>query len=362
MSITRQILIDTAVADTAGLAEQQKKKGVEIMKPKFVAISDIHFNLNNLQLCSQALSAALKTAEELQVALVIAGDLNDTKAIIRAEVANSIIEILQDAKVEVYILSGNHDMVNEKGLTHGLNYLRPYAQVIDFPCKFQELPGVLFIPYQSDADNFKAAIRQKGSKGDLLVCHQGVKGALMGDYIQDKSAIDIEILSDYRTISGHYHEHQTFGTLTYIGSPFTMTFGESAHDGKGYLVVNEDGTFERRLLDLRRHVIIDTTTQMLDEAEYHGADPFKLPRPQDLVWLKLRGPKSALDRLQKSDFAVLIGHSNFKLDKIVADSEQLAEESKPKTDTELLDALIDGTCESIDQKERLKSLWRELLS
>lgn len=328
------------------------------MKPKFVAISDIHFSLNNLQLSSQALSAALKTAEELQVALVIAGDLNDTKAIIRAEVANSIIEILQDATVEVYILCGNHDAINEKGSTHGLNYLRPYARVIDFPCKFQELPGVLFIPYQSDAENFKAALRQKASKGDIVVCHQGVKGALMGDYVQDKSAIDVEILAGYPTISGHYHEHQTMGTLTYIGSPFTMTFSEAAHDGKGYLVVNEDGAFERRLLDLRKHVVVDVDTEGLEIYLYTAAHP----RKDDLLWLKVRGTKSELDAIQKNAVAQVLGRNNFKFDKIVTENDVLAEESKPRTDTELLDALIDSTRESIDQKERLKALWRELLS
>lgn len=331
-------------------------------KPKFVAISDIHFSLNNLQLSSQALSASLTAAEKLKVPLVVAGDLNDTKAIIRAEVANAIIEILQTAKVDVYILSGNHDMVNEKGSTHGLNYLRPYAQVIDFPCKFQELPGVLFIPYQSDAAAFEAALRQKGEEGDIVVCHQGVKGALMGDYVQDKSAIDVEILKDYPTISGHYHKHQTIGTLTYIGSPFTMTFGEANDGPKGFLLVNDDGSFSQHPLDLRRHIVINTDTETLEQADFHGTDPFDPPRRQDLVWLKVKGPKSVLDRMKKADLAPLIGHANFKLDKIASEAQALEPAAKPQTDQELLDALIDRLTDQDQEKARLKALWRELLS
>lgn len=332
-------------------------------EPAFVAISDIHFNLNNLHLSSQALTAALKEAEKLKIPLVIAGDLNDTKAIIRAEVANEIISILGAASVPVFVLVGNHDLVNERGQEHGLNYLKPYVHVIDFPCRFDEiLPGVLFVPYQNHPDSFYSALRQKGMTGDIVVAHQGVLGSSMGDYIQDKSAINPENLPKHQYYSGHYHEHQTIvlrgGSFTYMGSPFTMTFGE-ANDGlKGFLIVYKDGTFKQHVLGLRRHVVESVDAEGLDiylSTAQH-------PRPGDLLWLKVTDVKSKLATINKAEIAKILRTDNFKLDKIEIESTPLEPQTKPKTDTELLDALIDTTSEDIEHKSALKALWRELLT
>lgn len=330
-------------------------KGINMQpKPKFVIISDIHFNEKNLKLSHSALSQALSKAEELDIPLVIAGDLNDTKAIIRAEVANDIIEIILGYSTPVFILVGNHDKINEKGEEHGLNYLRPYAQVVDFPSGYKELPGVVFIPYQSDPTNYSNIIKQKCSKGDIIVMHQGVFGANLGDYVHDKSAIDVSILEDHKCFSGHYHQHQTIGTLTYCGSPFTMSFGEASDGPKGFLVVNEDGSFTREILNLRKHIIQDINAEAYWEI---GAQD-----PKDVLWVKLHGTKSYLDNIQKYSISKFIGHSNFKLDKIPTDDQKLELSAKPLTGEELLDKIIDNKSDTTEYKNRLKSIWRELLS
>lgn len=324
-------------------------------KPLFVAISDLHFNLNNLHLSSAALHKAEQKALELKIPLVIAGDLHDTKAIIRAEVANTLVSLLSNPVVDVFILMGNHDMLNEKGEGHGLNYLRPYANVIDFPCKFDELPGVLFIPYQNDSTNISNILKQKANKGDILVMHQGVKGAFMGDYVQDKTSIEPSSLKDFTCISGHYHKHQTVGTLTYIGNPFTMSFGEANDGPKGFLVVNDDGTFTREILPFRKHVILERNLE-------DSIRPNTSTSADDIIWLKLRGSKSKLDMVSKADLSKIVGHSNFKLDKISSESAPLESSSKNLTDKETLDALIDKLSDMEELKTHLKSLWRELLA
>ena len=317
--------------------------------PIFVAISDIHFNLANLELSSIALKAALAKAEQLNVELVIAGDLNDTKAIIRAEVANAIIKILKWAQVPVHIIAGNHDLINEKGKEHGLNYLAPYALITDQPESIFD--GVYAIPYQSDLDELEA-ILDKVPAGEIIVMHQGVNGANMGDYVIDKTSISSDLLALHTCISGHYHRHQTVGTLTYIGSPFTMSFGEANDGAKGFLVVNRDGSFTREILNLRKHVI----------KELHVGDRIDMHTNEgDLLWVKLFGPKSLLDKTSKKQVAEAVGHDNFKLDKIYEDIEPLAENTSPKlrTNAEILDSLIDQLKENEPMKKSLKKLWRE---
>lgn len=321
-------------------------------EPIAVCISDIHFNINTLTLASAALSAALKKAEDLNIPLIIAGDLNDTKAIIRGEVVNRLIEITRYAKTKVYILAGNHDLINEKGEEHTLNFLRPYAQIIDQPDLWK---NVLFIPYQSSKEKFKEILDYEDhSKGGIIICHQGFLGAQMGDYIQDKSSISTDVVKDFTVISGHYHKHQTIGTVTYIGSPYTITFTEANDPPKGFLVLYSDGTFTREILGLRKHVIIETDIPGLLDT----------PRvtPGDLIWLKVKGPQSQLKELDKKELGErLFGHSNYKLDLIPTDSDIVELEVDKMQNDEILDALIDACGDTGDTKIYLKKLWRDLL-
>lgn len=314
--------------------------------PIAVAISDIHFNLNTLSIASKALRSALKKAEDLKVPLIIAGDLNDTKAIIRAEVANELINILENAKVVVYLLCGNHDLCNEKGKEHGLNYLKTYTSVISSPVS---ISGFNFVPYQASKEAFKEAISQ--FKG-LVFCHQGIKGAFMGDYIRDDSSIDPDDIKDVKIISGHYHKHQTVGPLTYIGSPYTVTFGEANDGPKGFLVVNSDGTFTREILDLRKHVILQVNCKELEKSIVSVNE-------NDLLWVKVSGSKAELNKLNKIEIGKrLIGHSNYKLDKIYTDEKIVPIAVESKSYASILDDIIDANYKDATD---LKALWRQVV-
>lgn len=321
--------------------------------PAFVAISDIHFTVNSLPLASAALKSALLKAELLGVPLIIAGDLNDTKAIIRAEVANALIQILSYSKIEIFILVGNHDLMNEKGSEHGLNYLRPYARIIDKPTRIKSFENTVFIPYQTDTAKLQEILSTICNPGDLLVMHQGIQNAYMGDYVQDKTSISAKLLENFVCISGHYHRHQTVGTLTYIGSPYTTSFGEANDGPKGFLVVNEDGTFKREILNLRKHVISEYTPD-----NPPGKDVFN---QQDLVWIRLSGPSSWLDTINKRELGIKLRLANFKLDKCVTDRPEITSENRKLTDSELFDHIIDNTSDSKERKENLKRLWKELM-
>lgn len=334
-------------------------KEMEMSEPLFVAISDIHFNPNNLELATLALQAAIDKASELRIPLIIAGDLHDTKAIIRAEVANRLLKIF-NPEVRTYILAGNHDLINEKGTEHGLNYLNSdMVHVAGFPATV-DIGGhpVYLIPYQNTTQKFKDALSSV-PKGSIVVCHQGVHGAYLGDYVQDKTSIEVGSLDGYKIISGHYHRHQTVGALTYIGSPFSHTFGEANDGGKGFLIVNEDGTYTQQVLPLRKHIKIEVTMEGSQLWLPHGLSP------DDLVWLKITGPQSELDKLGKFEIGMgLLGHSNFKLDLIPTNSTQ----SEPAgvvvnlSAGEMLDKLIDSMPDAPDQLTYLKSLWKGLIT
>lgn len=325
------------------------------MKPTAVLISDIHFTPATLALASASLQQALDKAFELKVPLILSGDTLDSKAVIRAECANRLIEILSkrpNHAEQVYVIVGNHDLVNEKGSEHSLNFLRPYCTVVQAPVHVPKI-GAWLIPYFSDLEalqDFLARLKP----GATIIGHQGVQGADMGHYVLDKTSLPVEAFSRVRFITGHYHRRQNLGTVSYIGNPYTLTFGEADHPEKGFQVLMDDGSLEFVSTNLRKHRVIEREWPLMFTALEVGAE--------DLAWVKIQGPKSEISSLSKDQVRRLIGlpHLNFKLDLIPTDAEQPTTKKPNQTSAEVLDELIDNSGETPQQKERLKALWRDL--
>lgn len=320
--------------------------------PKAVLISDIHFNINNLPYASTALRHGLIRAEDYRVPLIIAGDLNDTKDIIRGKVINELLDILKNPQVLVYLLVGNHDKINEKSDEHTLNFLAPYVRLID-GYHYDRTLDLHFIAYQSDLDRLRLYLQQV-PPGSTVIMHQGFKGAQMGEYIVDHSSIDPEEVAHLRVISGHYHSRQTVGTVEYIGTPYTMSFAEAKDGLKGIRVLHSDNSLSFLPLNIRKHIIVNRTVEDI-------FTPIKEYCKGDLVWVKLSGSWTELKKIQKKQIGdFLFGHNNFKLDLIPTGN---VEEPKLKefTDFELFDNLIDNLSENKTTKVSLKTLWKEIV-
>ncbi len=335
-------------------------------KPVAVLIADQHFTPASLELASTALRAARDRAIELKTPLVLAGDTLDTKALLRAECVNRLIEIFTEGpQPETYVLVGNHDLQNEKGTAHSLEFLKPYVTVVDIMAKIN---GLYLLAYQTDSV-FVSKVIDSIPKGSTLICHQGVQGAYLGHYAQDKTSLPPESFADFRVISGHYHRRQDIkcgrprkggiGLFSYIGSPYTQNFGEANDPEKGFQILHDDGSLEFVPTNLRKHVVVDV---IVDHAGY-GIPPDISIKPGDLVWAKVSGSKSDLDLVNKQELgAWLCGHSNYKLDLIPTDSVPMQTEAvKDLTESELFDKLIDSTSEPDDVKAYQKTLWRSVI-
>ncbi len=329
-------------------------------KPICVFITDLQLNLNTLEIGRVALVKSLIRADKLKVPLFIGGDLNDTKAIIRAEVANMLLFTFAEyANVQVYILVGNHDLINEKAFEHGLQYLNnEHVHIIDRPVSIMlDKTLVKCIPYQTSNEVFTSIVSQKYDSEKLIFMHQGVQGAVMGDYVQDKSSVHPDVLKDHKVYSGHYHRHQTVGTVTYIGSPYTISFGESSDGLKGYAEIYDDYSYTFiPLIGLRRHIIREIhTTELYSLKEL-------LFRDKDLLWIKIHGLRSDLQQIDKQMISNIMSSNNFRLDLIPDVSEQVEHAISHLTDDEILDTLINRLSESNERKQRLMHLWRSLLN
>lgn len=314
---------------------------------------------------------AIKYANIHHLPLIVAGDLTDTKANMRAEVVNAMIETFEKYSVEKdgeyimpYILVGNHDKINEKSEEHSLNFLRPYATLIDSVRQINLGDGFApyFIPYQHDVEDLKQYLGAI-PYGSKVFMHQGIQGSNMGDYIQDKTAIPKEWCAGLRVISGHYHARQDIicpdgGLFSYVGNPYSLSFGEANDPEKGYQIIHANGDLKFVGTKLRSHRIIELSC---------GNERFPLQSmvasPQDLIWIKITGTKEELLKYDRQRVAKELGLTgSFKLDLIPLDGITTAPKNTSLNQNDLLDSMIDSMTNTTDErKSRLKGIWKDLL-
>lgn len=331
-------------------------------KPLAVIISDIHYNINTLPLADAAMRQAINKANELDVPLIVAGDLHDTKANLRGECINAMIETFKKCAEVPYVLVGNHCRINEKAPAHSLNFLQPYANIVDSPL-WCESAAAWLLPYYHDPEECRSDIKDLRSNrlGGLFIMHQGIEGSHSGDYIQDKSAIRPEDVAGMRVISGHYHRRQTItlpygGTWNYIGNPFTLNYAEASDPPKGFQVLMSDGSLEFVPTNLRKHQIFEGTMAGL---EY---DMPGLGLTDDLAWVEIKDKRENL-MLSKTEIAKRLKFDiPFRLDLIPIDSKTTAPDPSLKlSQGPLLDSLIDSLGNTSDErKTRLKQTWKGL--
>jgi DNA repair exonuclease SbcCD nuclease subunit len=340
-------------------------------KPIAVLISDVHYNLQTLPLADAAMGQAITKANTLNIPLIVAGDLHDTKANLRGECTKAMVKTFANiSKKKLYILIGNHDKINEKSEEHALDFLEPWATLVDKPMVLSNTnPSnlVAMIPYQSDPTMAVTFAKQYGPNYKILIMHQGLQSSNSGDYIHDKSAISKSDVAGYRVISGHYHTRQTIalpdsGSWSYIGNPYSLSFGEASDPEKGFQILMDDGSLEFIPTNLRKHVIYNITNSITVSSS-GGSIPVFVPThtDQDLIWVKVTGSKEFLPTVTKKSIQESYRIAqDFRLDLIPTDTQTTAP-VKPKNNADLMDSLIDSLTEtSDDRKIRLKELWRRM--
>lgn len=342
-----------------------------MVSPKAVLVSDTHYSLSTKDLADRAWRMAVDKAAELRVPLIDAGDITNDKAIMRAEVIKTMIDTMRYAKhkgVETHLLVGNHSLVNEKSKEHALEFLKPYANVVDQFTKMTHL-GMWMIPYRSDLEELKSDL-EVIPKDSTIIMHQGIDRAWGGHYVHDKTAAPAEWFKDFRVCSGHYHRRQDIkcgsprkgavGLFSYVGSSYSMSWSEASDGPKGFRILMDDGSLEFVPTNLRKHVVIE-----YDYPQYQWLmeeiSNIEMPLPEDLVWMKITGARSELATIDKIRLGNIIRHTNFKLDLIPTDSPEQPKVTEKMNSSEILTNIIDNLKDSQEYKEYMKSLIQEIM-
>jgi hypothetical protein len=74
------------------------------------------------------------------------------------------------------------------------------------------------------------------------------------------------------------------------GNPYTISFGEANDSEKGFLVVNDNGSFINIPTNLRKHIVKDITLDYIEDDII-----LNINNTNDLIWLKINAPSACQD-------------------------------------------------------------------
>jgi DNA repair exonuclease SbcCD nuclease subunit len=192
------------------------------MSIKYTIIGDPHCTPKNLDKIAQLLDQA----EDLGNTVIILGDLLDTKSVVRSECLNLYFEKLSKSKLSFYILVGNHDYHNLQCEDHSLKTLKALSNVIIIDQVFQT-EWATFLPFIQDKSKLKE-ILESTPEDHVVFGHFEVTQFDFGNGHICEDGLTLEDFSRFkRVISGHFHKHQVTDNFTYLGTPFSHSFGEA---------------------------------------------------------------------------------------------------------------------------------------
>lgn len=153
----------------------------------------------------------------------------------------TFFEPINDAGIELHTLIGNHDIfyretldINSSGLL-----LRPYKHihVYDEPTTLNfEKVSFDIIPWMCN-DNKDICIEyMKNSKSDYCCGHFEINNFEVMKGIPYENGMDEENFGKYKQVfSGHFHIRSHRGNITYVGTPYELTWGDY-NTPKGFLI------------------------------------------------------------------------------------------------------------------------------
>jgi DNA repair exonuclease SbcCD nuclease subunit len=180
------------------------------------------------------------------------GDWNENRSAINIATINYSYQggkLLNALGLPVYFVVGNHDLYHRH--TREVHSIAPFEEftnfhIIDQPVVIKEIgDGALFSPYLFHDEYTGLA---EYLKLPFWAGHFEFKGFRITGYnIMMPTGPDPTMFAGpTRILSGHFHQRQTQGNITYIGNTFPMDFGDAGDFDRGMTVydhVTEKMTF-----------------------------------------------------------------------------------------------------------------------
>lgn len=232
---------------------------------KNTVIGDPHLKPGNLHIGEEL----FELVEAIGQTAIWLGDFLDTKELVRGKCFNALFAYLKRSKLKHIILIGNHDYFNLDCLAHSLEALKvlPNVTIVDRPMMIENM---IFFPYIHDQAQLEQAISAFEHTGLALFGHLEVRDFDFGNGHMCTTGIPLARLAQFkRVISGHFHKRQETGNLTYVGTPFSHSFGE-ANQIK-FIALYDSNTNELKIAEtpFPRHISVEFNCDHLNETLDH---------------------------------------------------------------------------------------------
>jgi DNA repair exonuclease SbcCD nuclease subunit len=270
---------------------------------KIVCVGDLHAKPDNLDL----VEASLRFAWSLEPdAVILLGDLLDTKEMIRGRCLLRYQQILSEAPCKHFIIPGNHDRFSaQPNEDHALELLQTESVTVVSSATVVRFKGsrLAFLPYNPPNQTRLDLSRLREQHPDpvhLLFAHADLSGFDYGNGHMCEDGISMAEVQGWLQnwcpwlVSGHFHKHQERAPVLYVGTPFSHDFGEANQTKFLSVFDTETGTFEHVKTPFRRH-----RTLVLDAADADTVRTTLLHRPDDLLRVTLTGPADAIRAVER---------------------------------------------------------------
>lgn len=275
-----------------------------------LVIGDPHFKAKELVDCEAYVEALINITKERSPSFVVLlGDILDTFETVKIQPHNLACDLIERLAelCKVYVLIGNHDMVNSSQMLkveHIFGPLKTWqnVKIIDSPTFIKKNQYTfVFCPYVppgsfKEALNSDETVKKEWRKATCIFAHQEFKGCKMG---AKDSSIGDEWKADYPcVISGHIHEEQILDNIYYPGSSRQHSYAENPDK------VIWDVTFtkedESYILDYER-VNLGLKGKKMKYMFVDDVDTFDFDELQQFhIKLNVTGTRSELKQFRKS--------------------------------------------------------------
>lgn len=190
---------------------------------KYLVVGDLHCKPDNLDKVQELFTLV----EGFGLPVIWLGDQLDTKEVIRGRCLNTLYNYLKTSKLNHTLLIGNHCYFNLDCEDHSQQVLKDLPNVTIVDELMEIAPRIYALPYIHDQDILKKTLKSI-PKDTTIFGHFEVTGFDFGNgYICDTGTSPKEFKKFKRVISGHFHKYASSGNFTYLGTPFSHSFGEA---------------------------------------------------------------------------------------------------------------------------------------
>lgn len=278
---------------------------------KTLIISDIHLGVRN---SSQFLADNIESyffdflfpyiQKNNITNILVAGDILDGRVKIgfkTLQLFNKIFNRFKELNCQIKVVLGNHDIYlkNDLNISGTKELLNEYSNVeifdkisVDNNLKHVYVPWVT----KNNIEEISSVLKSLKNKSEYLIFgHFELSGfRLVGSHLSESDSIDRKLLNQFKHVySGHYHISQDRENISYIGSPYWLTWNDYK-DKKRIILLNENGNSEEAFtpeefclyntLEYDDKIKIDN----LNEIDYYQKKYIKIYVPLEYNKIKLQ--------------------------------------------------------------------------